>query len=54
MVMERVLDWSRERGGKVELAVLKANPARLLYEMPALPLPDADVKEMRQSVKCPT
>ena len=31
-VMERVLGWSKERHKKIELAVLKANPAKLLYE----------------------
>ena len=32
MVMERVLGWSKEKHKKIELSVLKANPARLLYE----------------------
>lgn len=32
MVMERVLDWSKERHKKIELTVLKASPARLFYE----------------------
>lgn len=32
MVIERVLDWSKEKHKKIELAVLKANPAKVLYE----------------------
>ncbi len=32
MVMETVLGWSEEKHKKIELAVLKANPAKLLYE----------------------
>ena len=32
MVMERVLGWSEEKHKRIELTVLKANPAKLLYE----------------------
>jgi GNAT superfamily N-acetyltransferase len=31
-VMERVLGWSKRRHKGIELTVLKANPARILYE----------------------
>lgn len=31
-VIQRVLNWSKEKHKKTELAVLKANPAKLLYE----------------------
>lgn len=32
LVMEAVLGWSKEKRKKIELAVLKANPARSFYE----------------------
>jgi GNAT superfamily N-acetyltransferase len=31
-VMERVLGWSKERQKRIELSVLKASPARILYQ----------------------
>lgn len=32
MIMDRVLSWSDKENKKIELTVLKANPARSLYE----------------------
>ncbi len=49
--MERVLDWSEEKHKNVELAVLKANPVKLLYERLGFSITGEDDYEFYMELK---
>lgn len=51
MVLERVLDCSKEKHKKIELSVLKANPAKLLYERLGFSITGEDDHEFYMELK---
>ncbi len=50
-VMERVLGWSKDKHKKIELAVLKANPAKLLYQRLGFSITSEDDYEFYMEIK---